>query len=200
MHMKKHAQAREGTEKPRMTLPDYAGKPVLFSKQSREELCLRPIGFLALGLPKGVARSMGREWEAQGMETVGCLIERNTRIAKTFSQGTDGKCAPVVAASRVPSRQIPNLMKRISDMAIQPGFPVGIAEMLRSVKNAPGSKDGIVYVFELIQRTDADLLKIHGFGRKCLRQMKIALEKMGLSLGMKLDDKTIASIQSRFEK
>ncbi len=41
---------------------------------------------------------------------------------------------------------------------------------------------------DLVQKTDADLLKTRNFGRKSLNEIKEILEQMGLSLGMKLDD------------
>jgi DNA-directed RNA polymerase subunit alpha len=41
---------------------------------------------------------------------------------------------------------------------------------------------------ELVQKTEADMLKTKNFGRKSLNEIKEILETMGLSLGMKLDN------------
>jgi DNA-directed RNA polymerase subunit alpha len=41
---------------------------------------------------------------------------------------------------------------------------------------------------DLVQKTEAEMLKTKNFGRKSLNEIKEILTKMGLSLGMKLDD------------
>jgi len=43
---------------------------------------------------------------------------------------------------------------------------------------------------DLVQKTEAEMLKTKNFGRKSLSEIKELLAEMGLSLGMKLDDKT----------
>jgi DNA-directed RNA polymerase subunit alpha len=42
---------------------------------------------------------------------------------------------------------------------------------------------------ELVQKTEAEMLKTKNFGRKSLNEIKEILTNMGLSLGMKVDDK-----------
>ena len=44
------------------------------------------------------------------------------------------------------------------------------------------------YIGELVQKTEAEMLKTKNFGRKSLKEIKEILAEMGLSLGMKLDD------------
>ena len=41
---------------------------------------------------------------------------------------------------------------------------------------------------ELVQKTEADMLKTKNFGRKSLNEIKEILASMGLSLGMKIDE------------
>ena len=41
---------------------------------------------------------------------------------------------------------------------------------------------------ELVQRTEAEMLKTKNFGRKSLKEIKEILADMGLSLGMKIDN------------
>jgi DNA-directed RNA polymerase subunit alpha len=41
---------------------------------------------------------------------------------------------------------------------------------------------------ELVQKTEAEMLKTKNFGRKSLNEIKEILAGMGLSLGMKLDN------------
>ena len=40
---------------------------------------------------------------------------------------------------------------------------------------------------ELVQKTEAEMLKTKNFGRKSLNEIKEILSEMGLSFGMKLD-------------
>ena len=40
---------------------------------------------------------------------------------------------------------------------------------------------------ELVQKTEADMLKTKNFGRKSLNEIKDILQTMGLGLGMRLD-------------
>ncbi len=46
----------------------------------------------------------------------------------------------------------------------------------------------IATIGELIQKTEAEMLKTKNFGRKCLNEIKEILAQMGLSLGMKIDE------------
>ncbi|HBK33539.1 TPA: hypothetical protein DDZ06_00785 [Candidatus Uhrbacteria bacterium] len=46
---------------------------------------------------------------------------------------------------------------------------------------------GIEYIFQLVERTEADMLKTKNFGRKSLYEIKEILAEMCLYLGMKMD-------------
>ncbi|MDZ4676987.1 MAG: DNA-directed RNA polymerase subunit alpha [Oligoflexia bacterium] len=57
-----------------------------------------------------------------------------------------------------------------------------------SVRSANCLKNAnIRYIGELVQKTEAEMLKTKNFGRKSLNEIKDILNEMGLSLGMKLD-------------
>ena len=45
----------------------------------------------------------------------------------------------------------------------------------------------IVYVWQLIQKSEADLLKLKNFGRKSLKEIKGVLAELGLELGMTIE-------------
>jgi DNA-directed RNA polymerase subunit alpha len=45
---------------------------------------------------------------------------------------------------------------------------------------------GIEYIYQLVERTEAEMLKTKNFGRKSLNEIKEMLNDYGLSLGMKL--------------
>jgi DNA-directed RNA polymerase alpha subunit len=46
--------------------------------------------------------------------------------------------------------------------------------------------DNIVYIRDLVQKSEAKMLRMPNFGRKCLNEVKEVLAQMGLWLGMKL--------------
>jgi DNA-directed RNA polymerase subunit alpha len=46
----------------------------------------------------------------------------------------------------------------------------------------------IRYIGDLVQKSEAEMLKTKNFGRKSLNEIKEILSEMGLSLGMKLEN------------
>jgi len=63
-----------------------------------------------------------------------------------------------------------------------------VDELELSVRSANCLKNSSIrYIHELVQRTEAEMLKTKNFGRKSLNEIKEILAGMGLGLGMKLD-------------
>ncbi len=64
----------------------------------------------------------------------------------------------------------------------------GVDDLELSVRSANCLKNaGIQYIGELVQKTEAEMLKTKNFGRKSLNEIKEMLSEMGLSLGSKVD-------------
>ena len=64
-----------------------------------------------------------------------------------------------------------------------------VSELELSVRSANCLQNAnISYIGELVQKTEAEMLKTKNFGRKSLNEIKGILEEMGLSLGLKLDN------------
>jgi len=64
-----------------------------------------------------------------------------------------------------------------------------VEELELSVRSANCLKNAnIRYIGELVQKTEAEMLKTKNFGRKSLNEIKEVLSEMGLTLGMKLED------------
>jgi len=64
-----------------------------------------------------------------------------------------------------------------------------VEDLELSVRSANCLKNAnIAYIGELVQRTEAEMLKTKNFGRKSLNEIKQLLEEMELSLGMKIDE------------
>lgn len=63
-----------------------------------------------------------------------------------------------------------------------------VDELELSVRSANCLQNAnINYIGELVQKTEAEMLKTKNFGRKSLKEIKEILAEMGLSLGMKLE-------------
>ena len=63
-----------------------------------------------------------------------------------------------------------------------------VDELELSVRSANCLQNAnIRYIGELVQRTEAEMLKTKNFGRKSLKEIKEILGEMGLSLGLKLE-------------
>ncbi|BBO85566.1 DNA-directed RNA polymerase subunit alpha [Desulfosarcina ovata] len=63
-----------------------------------------------------------------------------------------------------------------------------VEELELSVRSANCLKNAeILKIYQLVQKTEAEMLKTKNFGRKSLNEIKDVLAEMGLSLGMKLD-------------
>ncbi len=63
-----------------------------------------------------------------------------------------------------------------------------VEELELSVRSANCLKNAdILKIYQLVQRTEGEMLKTKNFGRKSLNEIKEVLSEMGLSLGMKID-------------
>lgn len=64
----------------------------------------------------------------------------------------------------------------------------GVDELELSVRSANCLKNAnILKIYQLVQKTESEMLKTKNFGRKSLNEIKEVLSEMGLSLGMKLE-------------
>ena len=55
-------------------------------------------------------------------------------------------------------------------------------------------------IADLVQKTEAELLKTKNFGKKSLNEIKTILGEMGLSLGMRLDPEELERLRSQYER
>jgi DNA-directed RNA polymerase subunit alpha len=78
-----------------------------------------------------------------------------------------------------------------------------VDELELSVRSANCLKnDNIVYIGDLIQKTEAEMLRTPNFGRKSLNEIKEVLSGMGLHLGMEVEDwppDNIEDLAKKFE-
>lgn len=67
-----------------------------------------------------------------------------------------------------------------------------VSELELSVRSANCLKNaGINYIWELVEKTEAEMLKTKNFGRKSLSEIKEVLMDLGLNFGMKIDSSLV---------
>ena len=131
----------------------------------------------------------------------------------TLSVETDGTITPedaVAYAGRILQDQLA-LFVHFDDSSVSRSAPIGVAapsaapadtgdtatinrfllkkvdELELSVRSANCLKnDNIIYIGDLVQKTEAEMLRTPNFGRKSLNEIKEVLSAMGLRLGMEI--------------
>jgi DNA-directed RNA polymerase subunit alpha len=91
----------------------------------------------------------------------------------------------------------------VTELAFNPALLKKVDELELSVRSANCLKnDNIVYIGDLIQKTEAEMLRTPNFGRKSLNEIKEVLASMGLHLGMEVPDwppDNIEELAKRYE-
>lgn len=85
-------------------------------------------------------------------------------------------------------RLLENLMRPVEELELS----VRAANCLKT--------SNIRYVYELVQKSEAEMLKTKNFGKKSLNELKEILAGMGLSLGMKLEGLPLGEAKKKGEK
>ena len=89
------------------------------------------------------------------------------------------------------------------ELAFNPALLKKVDELELSVRSANCLKnDNIVYIGDLIQKTEAEMLRTPNFGRKSLNEIKEVLASMGLHLGMEVPNwppENIEDLAKRYE-
>lgn len=95
---------------------------------------------------------------------------------------------PIQEKAAEPVRQInPNLFKSVDELELS-------VRSYNCLKSA-----NIKSIAELVQKNEAEMLKYRNFGKKSLTEIKELLDKMGLSLGMTLEESELQEIADRRE-
>jgi DNA-directed RNA polymerase subunit alpha len=93
--------------------------------------------------------------------------------------------------------------QRHPELAFNAALLKKVDELELSVRSANCLKnDNIVYIGDLIQKTEAEMLRTPNFGRKSLNEIKEVLAAMGLHLGMEVQNwppDNIEDLAKRFE-
>ena len=135
----------------------------------------------------------------------------------TMEIETDGSVRPedtVALAARIVQDQLSvfvnfeepkkeTTFERAPELVFNAALLKKVDELELSVRSANCLKnDNIVYIGDLIQKTEAEMLRTPNFGRKSLNEIKEVLASMGLHLGMEVPDwppENIEELAKRFE-
>ncbi len=132
----------------------------------------------------------------------------NTRVGQVTDHDklslevtTDGTVSPedaVALAARILQDQLQLFInfeepqtaveeERRDDLPFNRNMLRKVDELELSVRSANCLKnDNIIYIGDLVQKTEADMLRTPNFGRKSLNEIKEVLQQMGLHLGMEV--------------
>ncbi|MEM8750220.1 MAG: DNA-directed RNA polymerase subunit alpha [Pseudomonadota bacterium] len=135
----------------------------------------------------------------------------------TLTVETDGSITPddaVAYAARIlqdqlsifvnfeePQKEV--VQEQVTELAFNPALLKKVDELELSVRSANCLKnDNIVYIGDLIQKTEGEMLRTPNFGRKSLNEIKEVLATMGLHLGMEIPawpPENIEDLAKRYE-
>ena len=97
----------------------------------------------------------------------------------------------------------PSEESRPSELPFNKNLLRKVDELELSVRSANCLKnDNIVYIGDLVQKSEAEMLRTPNFGRKSLNEIKEVLAQMGLHLGMEIPNwppENIEELAKRFE-
>lgn len=199
----------EGTEI-RMEFTVNTGKGYVAAEHNRPEDA--PIGLIAVDSLYAPVRKVSYKVE-------------NTREGQvldydklTLTMETDGSVKPedaVAYAARILQDQLSIFVtfeepekevkeEAVPELAFNPALLKKVDELELSVRSANCLKnDNIVYIGDLIQKTEAEMLRTPNFGRKSLNEIKEVLAQMGLHLGMEVPNwppENIEELAKRYEE
>ncbi|MBC7364769.1 MAG: DNA-directed RNA polymerase subunit alpha [Candidatus Aminicenantes bacterium] len=101
---------------------------------------------------------------------------------------------PVEKEAMVPKKEIP-YMDKVETLA----NTIDHLELSVRANNCLRAA-GITYVYELVQKTEEELLRTKNFGRKSLMEIKETLNHLGLGLNLELHPKLIEQIQAAIKQ
>jgi len=151
---------------------------------------------LAKGLGSDVSKRLDRVENAR----VGQRTDYDKLIMEVETDGTISPEDAVALAARILQDQLQMFINFEEPRAIQetveaaePAFNRNLLrkvdELELSVRSANCLKnDNIIYIGDLVQKTEQEMLRTPNFGRKSLNEIKEVLTTMGLNLGMEITE------------
>jgi DNA-directed RNA polymerase subunit alpha len=193
----------------RMELTVNTGKGYVPADRNRSEDA--PIGLIPVDSLYSPVRKVSYKID----NTRECQVLDYDKLTLTVE--TDGSVSPedaVAYAARIIQDQLSifvnfdepqkeEVREEVAELAFNPALLKKVDELELSVRSANCLKnDNIVYIGDLIQKTEAEMLRTPNFGRKSLNEIKEVLAGMGLHLGMEVPawpPENIEDLAKRYE-
>ncbi|HSJ40466.1 MAG TPA: DNA-directed RNA polymerase subunit alpha C-terminal domain-containing protein, partial [Xanthobacteraceae bacterium] len=109
------------------------------------------------------------------------ILQDQLQLFVHFDEGQVRQAVPMTAGVAIPSAtEVPADTNQLNRYLLKK-----VDELELSVRSANCLKnDNIIYIGDLVQKTEAEMLRTPNFGRKSLNEIKEVLASMGLRLGM----------------
>jgi len=145
---------------------------------------------------------------------VGQVTDYDKLILEVETNGTVSPDDAVALAARILQDQIqpfinfdePEVQQEINtkdSLPFNPNLLKKVEELELSVRSANCLKnDNIIYIGDLVQKTESEMLRTPNFGRKSLNEIKEVLQQMELGLGISVPDwppENIEDLAKQFE-
>lgn len=144
---------------------------------------------------------------------VGQVTDYDKLIFNLETNGTVTPDTAVAFAARILQDQLQTFInfEEVAEVKVRPTEELKfnanllkkVDELELSVRSANCLKnDNIVYIGDLVRKTEAEMLKTPNFGRKSLNEIKEVLTNMGLRFGMEIDSwppENIEELAKKFE-
>ncbi len=175
----------------KMELSVSGGKGYVPASANRPEDA--PIGLIAIDALYSPVRKVSYKVENTRS---GQVLDYDKLIMSVETNGTVRPDDAIAYAARIIQDQlqlfinfeeprVESAEKTLVEPAFNPNLLRRVEEMELSVRSANCLKnDNIVYIGDLVQKTEAEMLRTPNFGRKSLNEIKEVLAQMGLHLGM----------------
>ncbi len=112
----------------------------------------------------------------------GRILQDQLALFVLFDEGQVIRQAPIGQAVAAPAAEITGDTQQINRYLLKK-----VDELELSVRSANCLKnDNIIYIGDLVGKTEAEMLRTPNFGRKSLNEIKEVLSSMGLRLGMEI--------------
>ncbi len=170
------------------------GKGYVPAAQNRPEDC--PIGLIPIDSIYSPVKSVI-------YKTVNARVGQQTDYDKLYlTVETNGTVSPedaVALAARILQEQLKafinfeepeeaTLEDKIAELPFNKNLLLKVEELELSVRSANCLKnDNIIYIGDLVQKTESEMLRTPNFGRKSLNEIKELLANMDLHLGMQVE-------------
>jgi DNA-directed RNA polymerase subunit alpha len=160
-----------------------------FSPVTRVNFSVEPIRGAA-----GLERLVLEVWTNGSVSPVTAVAEASRLLQDHFDLLTDFPSEPQPETDTEPGEPLPraelneNLFRNVDELELS----VRASNCLKTAN--------IRTIADLVQKTEAELLKTKNFGKKSLNEIKTILGEMGLSLGMRIDADELERLRAQLER